>query len=124
MDSINIPMIVYMSFFKKIGKWIAIIFTVAVVAICLFDFSIKFTKPILETLKLTLHLILLFFSVFYDFKRGTISLMLPESMTLTRVLVITITGCEVVSSILDFLREIITMVHEERTRTIGLNKRV
>ncbi|CCQ95873.1 membrane hypothetical protein [[Clostridium] ultunense Esp] len=101
MEAIVIPKEFYIAFFKFIFGFIIFIFIYEILTRYLFDFSIKLIKSILILTKVLFYGFLLFFSLFYDFELKSISLMLPESISFTQLIMVPITGFEMVSNIVD-----------------------
>lgn len=102
LDFVNIPKEFYIGFFKLIFGFILFIFIYEISMRYLFKFSVKMTKSILVLLKVTFYGFLLFFSLFYNFEMKGISLTLPESISFTQLIMVPITGFEMISNIVDF----------------------
>ena len=102
MNFIKIPKTVYIGLLKLIGIYIMFVLTCG--------FIVKDSKESYENLKeamsialrifkLLLDGTLLFFTLFFDFKSKTISLIFPESISLYQLLMISNTGCGAIINI-------------------------
>lgn len=101
LDFVTIPKELYMEFFKGIFGFILFMFIYEMVTRYLFKFSMKLTKSILVLLKIAFYGFLLFFSLFYNFEIGRVSLIFPEAISFTQLIMVPITGFEMVSNIID-----------------------
>ncbi|MBN3386849.1 hypothetical protein [Clostridium botulinum] len=101
MENLMIPKSFYMNFFWNIGEFIIVIFVLEVLVRYFSKVKVKFLKLLLIVCKIFFYGILLFFTCFFNFKSGTISLIFPETITFTQLIMAPITAFEVLSNILD-----------------------
>lgn len=113
MASIKVSKDIYIKLFILLGIYIVFVFICEAVSRYHFKNRIEISSMVLTVLKLIFYGFLLFSSLFFDFKRKTISLMLPESITLTQLFITPITGFEVILNILDLIKTIKIVKEDE-----------
>ncbi|MBS4534991.1 hypothetical protein GOQ29_05085 [Clostridium sp. D2Q-14] len=108
MDFIKIPKTVYIGLFKLIGIYIMFVFTCGFIIRNSSESHEIYKKMIdimLRIFMLSLNGVLLFFTLFFDFKSRTISLMLPESISLYQLLMTLIAGCGAILNLSELVKK-------------------
>jgi hypothetical protein len=114
MDYIQIPKDLYVQFFKAIGILLAVIFGYEMVFRFLLKSKLKIFKALLLLLKILFWGLLLFLTLFFDYRLRTIVLTMPKYITFTQLIMIPMTGFEMLSNLMDLIEEC-TYVETKKT---------